>query len=258
MVHAWKACGRKPSRVRVPPPPPMKVIFLNCWYAKAGKAFFDFVKTNSLNIDIFCFQEVDSKLFKKLSNLLSSHSGYFGTDNKLELLGHVYGQTVFVKKDLKVLSSGKVDLYRQVIDDVGFMQYLELKVGSKKMYLANIHGKARPGHKLDTPGRLRQSAKIIDYFKNKKGLKIIGGDFNLLPQTKSAKLFESAGYRNLIKDLAVKTTRNRLSWESLKNGEEKQYFADYVFASSDVKVSSFEVPDCEISDHLPLILDFEV
>lgn len=21
MVHAWKACGRKPSRVRVPPPP---------------------------------------------------------------------------------------------------------------------------------------------------------------------------------------------------------------------------------------------
>ena len=37
----------------------------------------------------------------------------------------------------------------------------------------------------------------------------------------------------------------------------KQHFADYVFVSKDVKVKKFEVPYLEISDHLPLILDFE-
>ena len=236
----------------------MKIIFLNCWYAKTEKVFFDFVKENSLNTDIFCFQEVDPKLFNKLSNLLSGHCGYFGTDNKFEILGHVYGQTVFIKKVISVLSSGKVDLYRQVVDDVGFMQYLELKVDSKTIYLANIHAKARPGHKLDTPARLRQSKSIINFLKNKPGLKIVGGDFNLLPETKSIRLIEAAGYKNLIKDFAIKATRNKLSWESLKKGEEKQHYADYVFTSPGIKVSSFEVPDMEISDHLPMILNFEI
>jgi len=34
--------------------------------------------------------------------------------------------------------------------------------------------------------------------------------------------------------------------------------SDYVFVSLEVKVKKFEVPNIEISDHLPLILDFEM
>lgn len=236
----------------------MKIIFLNCWNAKTGEVFFNFVKENSLRTDIFCFQEVDPKLFSNLQELLPNHVGRYATENKIELLGYIYGEAIFVKKGLNIVSSGKVNLFRQVINDVGYMQYANIRMSGKMIYLANIHGKARPGHKLDTPARLRQSKLIINFLKNKPGLKIIGGDFNLLPDTRSTRLFEKAGYRNLIKDFEIKATRNRLSWETLKKGEEKQHYADYVFTSPGIKVSGFEVPDIEISDHLPLVLDFEV
>ena len=71
--------------------------------------------------------------------------------------------------------------------------------------------KVRPGHKLDTPVRLRQSKLILDFLKDKVGSKIIGGDFNLLPETRSVEMFEKAGYRNLIKEFGIKNTRNKFA-----------------------------------------------
>ena len=121
----------------------------------------------------------------------------------------------------------------------------------------NVHGKAMPGHKLDTPARIRQSRNIIDFLKGKNGPKIIGGDFNLDFHTKSVKMFEDAGYRNLIKEYGIKDTRGEVNHRQYTSSEQ-QYFSDYCFVSQDVKVKDFKVPDIGISDHLPLILDFEV
>lgn len=236
----------------------MKIIFLNSWYGRAGGKFLNFVKDSSPETDIYCFQEVQPELFSELKNILSGYQEICATGNKIEVLGFVYGQAVFVKENYEVLSSGKINLYRNVTNDFGFMQFISIKVGEKVVYIANIHGKARPGSKLDTSARLKQSKIIIDFFKDKKAPKIIGGDFNLLPQTKGVKMFEEAGYRNLIKDFKVKSTRNHLAWDNLKEGEEKQSHADYVFVSKDVKVKDFSIPDIVISDHLPLVLDFGI
>jgi len=35
-------------------------------------------------------------------------------------------------------------------------------------------------------------------------------------------------------------------------------FADYVLVSQEIKVKDFHVPDVEVSDHLPMVLDFEL
>jgi endonuclease/exonuclease/phosphatase family metal-dependent hydrolase len=166
---------------------------------------------------------------------------------------------IFTQKDIEVLDSGRLNLYKNTTKDAGFASYITFKYGSKAINLLNIHGKANPGHKKDTPARLRQSEKIINFFANKSGPKIIGGDFNLNPDTKSVKMFEEARYRNLIKEFGIKSTRNTLAWEKYKNvpGYFKQYFADFCFVSPEVKVNSFEVPDVEVSDHLPMILDSE-
>jgi len=81
----------------------------------------------------------------------------------------------------------------------------------------------------------------------------------------SLKMFESKGFRNLIKDFKIPTTRNEYAWKHAfeKRGLNrpyfgKQLFADYVFVSPEVKVNKFEVSKIEISDHLPMILDFEI
>jgi len=96
--------------------------------------------------------------------------------------------------------------------------------------------------------------------KGASGPQIVIGDFNLLPDTESIKKFEVYGYQNLIEDFAIKSTRNRIAWEQFKNepGFVKQHYADYCFVSKDVKVKKFTVPNIEVSDHLPLILEFEV
>ena len=59
---------------------------------------------------------------------------------------------------------------------------------------------------------------------------------------------------NLIKKFAIERTRSCLSpWFGSPDFQE---FADYTFVSPDVNVLSFTVPDIEVSDHLPLVLEF--
>lgn len=133
----------------------------------------------------------------------------------------------------------------------------ELMTDEGSLITTNIHGVSRPGDKLDSPGRIKLSEEIIDYLKDKKDIpQIICGDFNLLPFTKSAVIFEDAGYQNLIKEHRISTTRNELAWDRFLGN--KQLFADYTFVSDKVEVKDFKVPNISISDHLPMILDFVV
>ena len=215
---------------------------------------------NSPTTDIFCLSEVQPELFSKLEFMLPHFRGFYEVGRFDKVMGLTYGQAAFVKRGIEAQILGKVDTFRNVYNDMGFAMSLILTINKKPVYLMNVHGKARPGHKLDTPARARQSQKIINFLKSKEGPKIIGGDFNLMPSTYAVRLFEKEDYRNLIKDFEIKSTRNRLSWEQFASGPGfvRQYYADYVFVSPDVKVKNFEVPNVEISDHLPLILDFEI
>lgn len=85
------------------------------------------------------------------------------------------------------------------------------------------------------------------------GIKILGGDFNTLPDEKSITMFETAGYKSLIKDFAVNTTRNRYVWE--RYPKNKMYYSDYVFVERGTKLKSFDVPGIEVSDHLPMVVE---
>jgi len=235
----------------------MHSIFLNTWYAKCGDRFYDFVVQSSSNTDIFCFTEVDPDLFSKLEAKLPGFKGFYEKGIFDKKMGVFYGHAIFTKRDIQTRAFEKIISFRWVNNDIVFILPYGLKIGEKDLYLMNVHGKAMPGHKLDTPARIRQSRNIIDFLKGKNGPKIIGGDFNLDFHTKSVKMFEDAGYRNLIKEYGIKDTRGEVNHRQYTSSEQ-QYFSDYCFVSQDVKVKDFKVPDIGISDHLPLILDFEV
>lgn len=239
----------------------MRIIFLNIWHGTIWQDLKQFIQEHSKNTDIFCFLEVDPDVEKKLEKILLDYQPIYSKGIKTEYLnGVVEGRTVFVKKGIKIKNSQKIDLYKNTPIDAGGMLFVELMFRDKTVFLGEVHGKAKPGTKVDTKERLKQSEIIIESFKNKNGLKIIGGDLNLNPDTQSIYMFEKAGYRNLIKEFDIKSTRNEISWTNLSKDPDfvKQYFADYCFVSKDVKVKSFEVPYNEVSDHLPLILDFEL
>jgi endonuclease/exonuclease/phosphatase family metal-dependent hydrolase len=121
-------------------------------------------------------------------------------------------------------------------------------------FICSIHGIAFPGDKLDTEERLDQTKMILEFLKGKPGKHIIMGDFNLFPDTESILQIERAGYRNLIKEYNIETTRNAVSWAMHNN---KQLWADYTFVGPGIEVIDFQVPQNLVSYHLPMELTIQ-
>ena len=131
------------------------------------------------------------------------------------------------------------------------LQYTRLRAGGRQYNILNFHGLwvFRKWHS-DTPNRIEQSQAIMDFIAGLKGRTVLCGDFNLTPETRSLRMLEDSGLRNLVREEGVKSTRTREFWRS------RDVFADYVLVSEDVEVRDFGVIDEAVSDHLPLYLDF--
>lgn len=259
----------------------MKIVFLNIWGGKVFDPLTAFVKESAADTDFFCFQEVfDSpearevtrgrraNIFSELRNILPQFQSYYAPVQK-EHDGDLWlgfdcshGLAIFVKESIPVDDSGDIIIHgeRNGLRDDDLttypcnLQYIRFHRDSATYTLCNTHGTAWPGSKLDTPERLAQSQKTVDFLAREQGEKILGGDFNLLPDTASIRMIEHAGMRNLIKEFGVSTTRNELAWARYPEAE-RQCFSDYVFVSSEVRVISFSAPQLAISDHLPLVLE---
>lgn len=229
----------------------MKLIFLNTWNGKLLANIKDFIKENLPSTDVFCFQEVYEEMKVVFQDLLESHQGFFAYKRVSD--EEDFLQATYVKKSSKVKST-QVLLKNEPYLGLGLNILIE-KAG-KQISIGNFHGLSQPGNKLDTPKRLEQSKLLIESLGKIPGPQIIGGDLNLEVETESIRIFEEHGYRNLIKEFSIPTTRNKYAWERYPS--RKQYFSDFVLVSPEIEIISFSVPNLEISDHLPLILNIKV
>lgn len=192
----------------------------------------------------------------------TAHAGYdflnLMDENPLEKNMVDYGQAIFVRNSLKVTSEGHefVYMYKNRLREVTFgdydhgraFQWVTIEGDKSPLVVGNIHGFWHKSGKGDTPERVEQSRKIVEIMERFVGSKVICGDFNLAPDTESVKMLESAGFRNLVTENGVRSTRS-----SIHTGPVK--FADYIFTSADIKVEDFEVLQDEVSDHLPLVVE---
>ncbi len=128
------------------------------------------------------------------------------------------------------------------------LQYVSVLYNREKYLISNFHGLWNAVDKLDSDDRIQQSQKIKDFIgKRKEQHKIIMGDFNLAPATKSIGMLE-CDMRNLIKEYEIKSTRTSFYTKSEK-------FADYAFVSPEINVKDFKVLPEEVSDHSALLLE---
>lgn len=226
----------------------MKIIYLNLNYGRNDfNGILNFIYQN-LDTDIFCFQEIKDEIKQKIDLNLKDFENSF-ISKELSDLGSFNLATYINKK----YQNYQFEILEENIKQTAPAVYLEIDSGNSKYHILNFHGTYLPANKLDTEIRLEASQKLIQFLKSKDGIKIIGGDFNLLPETESIKLFEQNGYRNLIKDFNIQTTRNENAWKLYP--ENKQLFADYIFINEADKILNFKTVDNLISDHLPLSLD---
>ncbi len=206
--------------------------------------------------DIFCFQEAEEKFVALAQELLGDFSLLQATTRVArQEKDDNYTNCTYIRKGISQLSSQPLLVHEE---GCGVGLYAEVSKDMRQLSVVNVHGQWKPGTKIDTEIRLRQSRLLIDFLQDKKGLHVIGGDFNLLLDTESIRMFEEAGYRNLIREFAIPTTRNQISWDMWPDLP-KQLWADFVFVSPEIKVKSFVVPqDDESSDHLPMILELDL
>jgi endonuclease/exonuclease/phosphatase family metal-dependent hydrolase len=226
----------------------MKIVFLNVWGESMRDSLVPYIEEQVKDTDIFCFQEASEKMRAQCVDVLVDYEEL--SDYKYISNDDDFPQSIYVKKSMRIVSSGTLFADDQT---VGLATYVELKLEEGSMFVCNVHGRARPGDKMDTVERVRFSSDIIDFFKDKNAPVVIGGDFNLEPPTKSVGVFKEAGYRDLIDEHDIKTTRNHFAWDLYPGNE--LYYSDYVFVNDKLKVKNFEVVDNEVSDHLPLIVE---
>lgn len=254
----------------------MKLISLNTWGGKLYQPLIEFVVANAETTDIFCFQEVyfsenyhpeipwirtnlASELqgalpgFSMTERLAVQKNGAAESDAKI-------GEAIFVKDSANVTGSGGFHTYqedgesaREKIEAAsGNFQFVALESGSEAYVIGNVHGLWFPGPKFDTAKRIEQSVRLKKAMEVSRGKKILCGDFNLQPSTESVGILDS-GMRDLITEYHIAKTRSRY-YEDMEKYHD--YIADYMFVSSDVRVADFKVLPDEVSDHLPLVLEF--
>lgn len=138
-------------------------------------------------------------------------------------------------------------------NEVKSVQVVDLQLpSSKKLRVLNYHGiwtKEKIGNKetLEACKKINKLATEVNYPT------IITGDFNLFPNTESMRVFNK-DFISLVDQHNIQTTRPKTNELSLL----ERNVVDFILISKGFKVNSFEVLDSDVSDHLPLILDFEL
>lgn len=126
-----------------------------------------------------------------------------------------------------------------------------LDINGKRLQIINVHGIWNKD-KIGDERTIKQSefilSKIIDNIPC-----IVLGDFNLLPEAESIKLINNKMI-NLIDKYNIKTTRPNFD-DGLDKGD---LVCDYIFVNDKIRVNDFKVLESDASDHLPLLLDFEI
>jgi len=127
-----------------------------------------------------------------------------------------------------------------------------IEVEGHQLLLINVHG-IWTEDKLGDERVMVQIKRLIREVE-KEGLPvIIVGDFNLLP-TSSFISIMNEHFKNLISSFSVSSTRPFFD-DGLDHGG---IVCDYVFVSDKIEVTSFQVLPLTISDHYPLLLEFDI
>lgn len=196
-------------------------------------------------------KDFTKKNFHKKESFNFEFGGFVKTGNYIKSKYKITNQSnVFVQKD----SPFKVeDWSKWPKEQSKAVQVVDLELpSSKKLRVLNYHG-IWTKEKLGNDNTLKACRKILSLTKEVSYPSIITGDFNLFPDTESMKVFQN-NFISLVDTHEIKTTRPK----SNELSHLERNVVDYILVSKNIKVNSFSVLETDVSDHLPLILDFEV
>ncbi len=250
----------------------LKVIQLNIWRGKLLSNALEFLKTE--NPDIILLQEVYSnsnnlpgmpithRLYQYLQEKFPEYKSVYGpafTDTTK--LGNIEsGNAIFSKFEILDTTNTFFDVPYKTFDEQDQTDFshnpqtilgAKLHINGVEVNAFSVHGIwGQDG--LDSDRRLQMGETIIQQIKNKQNV-IMGGDFNLLPVTKTV-----ANIEKYVKSVFGNTLVSTFNMKHKTDGGYATAVVDMMFYSETIKVLSKNCPDINVSDHLPLVVELEV
>ena len=241
----------------------MQLITLNIWGGQVKESLLEFISAHQ-EVDFLCLQEVNHRapcktttddnpvcldILDQIAERLPHHRFFFRP-----VVNNVYGLAMLVKKNIELFNEGEVTIHENP-DYPGRapthqrnLQWMQCRLQEKEFMIVNTHFLWNGVGKNDSPERIQQSHKVKSFLDSVNMPKIICGDFNLRPDTKSIEILEE-NMRNLVKEYKIQSTRTSLY-------PKPERFADYILVSNEVIVHDFKVLPEEVSDHAALKLEF--
>lgn len=166
--------------------------------------------------------------------------------NTIPIIG---SRTEFVFGDFRQSATGEPPLPRTL----HFTRLWNYEKGCA-LWIGHFHGLWSPDGKVDNAQRDIQAAKLtaaIESLAPGSSRIILSGDFNVLPDSTLFQLLKRVELTDLVTKYNYDDTRTSYYSKSPRH-------ADYMLVTPGVTVVDFDVPAApEVSDHRPLILDFE-
>ena len=199
-----------------------------------------------LDADILCLVEVDNGSYRNLGRCqaatLASRNGWeHAFACKYHKHSLLRGLPLLWSQGNAIISRIPLKGTREHSFSRGMKRtFLEVRFDGFTILLAHLS--------IGSAARIQQIRELAQHAATIKGPLFIGGDFNTFGGKKElAPLLENTSLRD--SDAAGRPTYPSRS---------PKRRLDYLLASMDVKVKNFEVPNVPLSDHLPLVCDFEI
>jgi len=161
-------------------------------------------------------------------------------------------KSIFVQRSFSYVIDWE-EMSKHPGEEPRMVEVVDLKISEKqKLRILNYHG-IWSRDKQGTDRTKAACQKIAKLAQEVDHPSIICGDFNLFPHTESMHVLSDA-FESLVDTFDIKYTRPK----SNELSGTKRNVVDYIIVSKGITVQKFEVVDSDVSDHLPLILDFEI
>lgn len=250
----------------------MKLIQLNVWMGKLSWAAMRFIEQEQP--DIVCLQEVfqsdvevtiPDRIFNCL-DLLQKASGlehcYFSPTLGVSIEGGTanFGNAILSRFPLEntetIFTQGEygkqpTGLSNEETARTGQrnMQVVEVAVGSERLTIINHHGhwEATP---LGTETSVEKMKLVAARARQVEGPLIVAGDLNVMPESQAMRVFDD-WLEDIVAGSGAITTLSKV-------GRPLDVVCDHILTSKHIVVNSFTVKPDIVSDHLPLVLEFDI
>ncbi len=145
--------------------------------------------------------------------------------------------------------------HRQVEDDPRASLALLLQINDAKFWIINTHLTWGPKPE-DADFKMTQAKKLYEFVENLQEPFILAGDFNMMPDTRVVKMFETLSQNLTTKNHVTNTLNPRI--HKAKHLFPPGFAVDYIFTHPRIRVTNFSVLDLDLSDHFGLIVGIDL